>query len=99
MQTLREQLLSGTCVVHLAKIVALHQHINVSDELEPVFGADITWYEVPRDTSLDLDCTKVQLPKLLLSRCAIIVNVIPFILCKGTTTESLQVSSPQTDCV
>lgn len=66
MQTLREQLLSGTCVVRLAKIVALRQHINIADELEPVFDADITWYEVPRDTSLDLDCTQVQLLKLLL---------------------------------
>lgn len=65
-QTLREQLLSGTCAVRLAKIVALRQHINVADELEAVFDADIKWYEVPRDTSLDLDCTKVQLLKLSL---------------------------------
>lgn len=60
-QTLREQLLSGNNRVRLAQIVAMRQHMSAVGELDEVYDADVRWYEVPRDRSLGLDCTKVQL--------------------------------------
>ena len=58
-QTVREQLLSGNNRVRLAHIVAMRQHISAMGELDEMYNADVRWYEVPRDTSLGLDCTKV----------------------------------------
>ena len=69
-QTPREALLSGSGGTNLAKIVKLYQRVNIAEEPELIFSADIQWYDVPRDKLLGHDCCKVYLLKPPLWGCA-----------------------------